>query len=496
MATSTLGSGTLVLAGTTSGTTTVTATAVAGTTTLTLPAATDTLVGKATTDTLTNKTLTSPTITGVATFAAGTAATPAITTTGDTNTGIFFPAADTIAFTEGGVESMRIDASGRLGVGITSPSSGQGMVQVAGSSQSWFRFHDSAATWNFGTFYKANGTTALAYIGGGTSAIAGGTVDDFVIRAEGNLLFATGGGTERARIDSSGNLLVGTTTSNSAKVTISNAGAEAIQFYPGSASNDNQTLYYNRSTSVYCSNSMYAADHRFYIGGSEKARIDSSGNLLVGKTATSLSTAGHEFFAVGAVYHTRNADPVLLINRLTNDGNLVEFYQAGTLEGAISVSGTTVTYGGGHLARFGQLPDGSEDASLLKGTVLTNLDEMCVWINKETGIPADNEQCNKVKISDVDGDANVAGVFVSWAYDEQHDTNDLYVAMTGDMIIRIAQGTTVQRGDLLMSAGDGTAKPQGDDIVRSKTVAKVTSTHVTCTYEDGSYCVPCVLMAC
>jgi hypothetical protein len=64
MATSTLGSGTLVLAGTTSGTTTVTATAVAGTTTLTLPAATDTLVGKATTDTLTNKTLTGAAMNG------------------------------------------------------------------------------------------------------------------------------------------------------------------------------------------------------------------------------------------------------------------------------------------------------------------------------------------------------------------------------------------------------------------------------------------------
>jgi hypothetical protein len=49
-------------AGSTSGSTTVQATAVAGTTTLTLPAATDTLVGKATTDTLTNKTLTSPTL--------------------------------------------------------------------------------------------------------------------------------------------------------------------------------------------------------------------------------------------------------------------------------------------------------------------------------------------------------------------------------------------------------------------------------------------------
>jgi len=49
-------------AGSTSGSTTVQATAVAGTTTLTLPAATDTLVGRATTDTLTNKTLTSPTL--------------------------------------------------------------------------------------------------------------------------------------------------------------------------------------------------------------------------------------------------------------------------------------------------------------------------------------------------------------------------------------------------------------------------------------------------
>jgi hypothetical protein len=41
-------------------------------------------------------------------FPAGTVSLPAITTTGDTNTGIFFPAADTIAFTEGGAEAMRI----------------------------------------------------------------------------------------------------------------------------------------------------------------------------------------------------------------------------------------------------------------------------------------------------------------------------------------------------------------------------------------------------
>jgi hypothetical protein len=66
--------GDIVLAGATSGTTTLTPAAVSGTTTLTLPATTDTLVGKTTTDTLTNKTLTSPTITGASITVASTAA--------------------------------------------------------------------------------------------------------------------------------------------------------------------------------------------------------------------------------------------------------------------------------------------------------------------------------------------------------------------------------------------------------------------------------------
>jgi len=56
--------GTTKFAGSTSGTTTVQATAVAGTTTLTLPAATDTLVGRATTDTLTNKSIVATQLTG------------------------------------------------------------------------------------------------------------------------------------------------------------------------------------------------------------------------------------------------------------------------------------------------------------------------------------------------------------------------------------------------------------------------------------------------
>ncbi len=57
--------------------------------------------------------------TGVATFSAGSAAAPAITTSGDTNNGIFFPAADVTAITTAGSERMRIDSSGSVGIGTT-----------------------------------------------------------------------------------------------------------------------------------------------------------------------------------------------------------------------------------------------------------------------------------------------------------------------------------------------------------------------------------------
>jgi hypothetical protein len=234
-------------------------------------------------------------------------------------------------------------------------------------------------------------------------------------------------------------------------------------------------------------------------GDAERVRIDSSGRFLCGTTDTTLynNTSGQGFVfdaAIGLTQMLRSGGVVASMNRATNDGTILQFYGQGSLEGSIAVSGSTVSYNGGHLARWSQLADNTKDTSIVKGTVMTNLDQMAEWT--KDGVTEDNEQLNCMAVSSVEGDANVAGVFVNWDDDDEDYTADMNIAMTGDMVIRIASGTTVARGDLLMSAGDGTAKPQGDDIVRSKTIAKVTSTTVSHTYDDGSYLVPCVLMAC
>ena len=272
-------------------------------------------------------------------------------------------------------------------------------------------------------------------------------------------------------------------------------------------------IQYLNSTSAYSLGSSGGASISFHdVSGSqeisfethhsgsshaERVRISKEGHLLVGTTDPSpvgSSDKGTSFNADGLAYFARLGGTVMVVTRNTNDGTLLDFRQAGTQEGTISVSGTTISYNGGHLSRWSQLADNTRDNTIVKGTVMTNLDQMAEWT--ADGITEDNEQLNCMAVSSVEGDANVAGVFVNWDDDDDIYTNDMNIAMTGDMVIRIAQGTTVARGDLLMSAGDGTAKPQGDDIVRSKTIAKVTSTNVSHTYDDGTYLVPCVLMAC
>ena len=119
-------------------------------------------------------------------FADGSASTPSITNDGDTNTGIFFPAADTIAFSEGGTEAMRLDSSGNVGIGTSSPlvtSANRKVVTLNGTTDAMYNIGVNGTYTGF--FYSSASNTQ---IGSATSI---------------PLQFYTGD-TERMRIDSSG----------------------------------------------------------------------------------------------------------------------------------------------------------------------------------------------------------------------------------------------------------------------------------------------------
>jgi hypothetical protein len=268
-----------------------------------------------------------------------------------------------------------------------------------------------------------------------------------------------------------------------------------------------------------------------------------NGGVTIREASDNLVVEGGGFFFGandGAAFNNTGNNPVVCINagvvdaaayqqivayfnRTSNDGTIVDLRQEGTSEGVISVSGTTVSFTGGHLARWTQWQGGEPSSRPPRGTIVSNVDEMCrffevvyevdgrsrkheVFGDYEGGeeitvefegeeYPATvvllpNDQLNKVIVSNVAGDKNVAGVIGS--YDEDGIP---VISQSGDYVVRIAAGVLVQRGDLLESNGDGCARPQSDDIIRSRTVAKVSSTMISQVYEDGSYLVPCVLMA-
>jgi hypothetical protein len=192
-------------------------------------------------------------------FADGSASTPSITNNGDTNTGIFFPAADTIAFAEGGVEAMRIDSSGNLLVGTTDGNFTNGIgIKIANSTSARLKLCDS--------------DSGVGAADGFELTAAG--VDSYIYNLENGFMAFGTNSAERMRIDSSGNLCLGissqmnsgkqsiefvgnTTNGITLRTTFASTGSNYLAFY-NSANNVTGVIQQNGTTTVsYTTSSDY-----------------------------------------------------------------------------------------------------------------------------------------------------------------------------------------------------------------------------------------------
>jgi hypothetical protein len=222
--------------------------------------------------------------TGIA-GANGSASTPAVQGE-DTNTGVFFPAADTVAVATGGSERMRVNSSGNVGIGTTSPGD---TLDVNGGIFVTPTLTDNTGTANIGFQSNRSSSTQPR---GSLSAIGSSASTNYQALKPGYL-------------------------------TLYSAYADIA-------------LNADTSTTI-----------QFWTGGSERARFLSDGAFLVGKTtAGQITTNGAELrsnYSMFAASNTGTA-PTMYIGANGGSGNLIDFYYGSTRVGTIITNGTTTAY--------------------------------------------------------------------------------------------------------------------------------------------------------
>jgi trimeric autotransporter adhesin len=259
--------------------------------------------------------------TGVATFSAGAVGTPAITTTGDTNTGIYFPAADTIAFTEGGVESMRIDSAGNVGIGTATTSNSKFTVVASTSGTGGIRIESQFGASYFGNY---NNYPAMMYDGASLKPI-----NVYDTNNNANILYTNN--TEKMRIDTNGNVGIGTSSPQATlDVSYGNASrADTLRLTNTNTSGYGSWLnFYGNYNGGYSfakigtENDGTGGSMRFHTADTsevsqERMRITSAGRVGIGTTspnralhvATGVLTLGN---SAGALFTDTNNAGVLL----------------------------------------------------------------------------------------------------------------------------------------------------------------------------------------
>ena len=280
---------------------------------------------------------------GIVKSANGTEAAPAHSFLNDPDNGMFRPTTNTVGFSTAGTERLRIDSLGRVGIGTSSLSAeltiGADTPQI--------------------DLLKTSSADVLANIRAETDAGSGGKLV-FQTKRNGNTAL------DRMTIDDDGNVGIGASPSaplhvfkNQASPTIvarfENPADEAIVEIK-SKNTDLGVLQFADTEDANVGAVQYSHSEnsmRFKTNDAERMRIDSSGNVLVGKTAPTIATTGVELRPNGQVFATQSGNYPLLLNRTTSEGTIAEFrkdnapvgsigsYAGGTGNLDVSSAGTT-----------------------------------------------------------------------------------------------------------------------------------------------------------
>ena len=214
--------------------------------------------------------------------------------TGDTNTAIRFPAADTITAETGGSERLRINSDGSLITNTTSTLIAK--YNSSNSAGSYLEFAMGASGANIG------------YLGSADQLISGAAIADLAIRSTQNFAISTGGASERFRISSTGQIICNTTQTVSAEFNTSHGAGSYLQFDMGASG---ANIGYMGAGSQLVTGSATAdlgirsaANLVFSTGGStERLRITSTGVIQTGsKTITGGNNLAIQNFAVKGIW--------------------------------------------------------------------------------------------------------------------------------------------------------------------------------------------------
>jgi hypothetical protein len=242
-----------------------------------------------------------------------------------------------------------LDSSGNLGLGVTPSAWGTSgtilkALQIGAAGSIAAGTVDASLQMSQNAYFDGSSWKYIQTATAGNYYISGNT-HNWRIAASG-----TAGNaitfTQAMTLDASGNLAVGTTSalsSASGRTDFTLNGGSNGAIISFGISGTRKGYIYSESTDFSVANEGAGA-MRFFNNGAERARIDSSGNLLVGNTAYNNDNKGILLSNNGRLYATADAGIVGSFNRLTDNGSCINFYRSSTEVGSISVTTVATIY--------------------------------------------------------------------------------------------------------------------------------------------------------